>query len=118
MTVESMSLWGRGDCLFGNLNALAMEPLGHMAGLGAALIGAISTFISLPFGWLIGQLYDGTVLPLVGGFCGPDHRALDRAGPVQTVILGPASFEARPEDPLIDWARANGRVAWRWQGLV
>ena len=54
--------------LFGNLNALAMEPLGHMAGLGAALIGSISTFISLPFGWLIGQMYDGTVLPLVGGF--------------------------------------------------
>ena len=54
--------------LFGNLNALAMEPLGHIAGLGAALIGSISTFISLPFGWLIGQMYDGTVLPLVGGF--------------------------------------------------
>jgi len=54
--------------LFGNLNALAMEPLGHLAGLGAALIGSISTFISLPFGWLIGQMYDGTVLPLVGGF--------------------------------------------------
>ena len=54
--------------LFGNLHALAMEPLGHMAGLGAALIGSISTLISLPFGWLIGQLYDGTVLPLVGGF--------------------------------------------------
>lgn len=54
--------------LFGNLNALAMEPLGHIAGLGAALVGAISTFISLPFGWLIGQMYDGTVLPLVGGF--------------------------------------------------
>ena len=53
---------------FGNLNALAMEPLGHMAGLGAALIGSISTFISLPFGWLIGQLYDGTVVPLVAGF--------------------------------------------------
>jgi DHA1 family bicyclomycin/chloramphenicol resistance-like MFS transporter len=47
--------------LFGNLNALAMEPLGHIAGLGAALIGSISTFISLPFGWLIGQMYDGTV---------------------------------------------------------
>jgi DHA1 family bicyclomycin/chloramphenicol resistance-like MFS transporter len=54
--------------LFGNLNALAMEPLGHIAGLGAALIGSISTFISLPFGWLIGQMDDGTVLPLVGGF--------------------------------------------------
>jgi MFS transporter, DHA1 family, multidrug resistance protein len=54
--------------VFGNLNALAMEPLGQIAGLGAALIGSISTFISLPFGWLIGQMYDGTVLPLVGGF--------------------------------------------------
>jgi DHA1 family bicyclomycin/chloramphenicol resistance-like MFS transporter len=54
--------------LFGNLNALAMEPLGHIAGLGAALIGSISTLISLPFGWLIGRMYDGTVLPLVGGF--------------------------------------------------
>ncbi len=54
--------------LFGNLNALAMEPLGGMAGLGAALIGSISTVISLPFGWLIGRMFDGTVLPLVGGF--------------------------------------------------
>lgn len=55
--------------LFGNLNALAMEPLGKMAGLGAALVGSISTLISLPFGWLIGRMFDGTVLPLVGGFC-------------------------------------------------
>ena len=54
--------------LFGNFNALAMEPLGHMAGLGAALTGSVSTLISLPLGWLIGHLYDGNVLPLVGGF--------------------------------------------------
>ena len=54
--------------LFGNFNALAMEPLGHMAGLGAALIGSVSTLLSLPLGWLVGFLYDGSVLPLVGGF--------------------------------------------------
>lgn len=54
--------------LFGNLNALAMEPLGHMAGLGSAFVGSISSFMSLPLGWTIGHLYDGTVLPLVGGF--------------------------------------------------
>ena len=54
--------------LFGNFNALLMEPLGHMAGLGAALTGSVSTLISLPLGWLIGHLYDGNVLPLVGGF--------------------------------------------------
>jgi DHA1 family bicyclomycin/chloramphenicol resistance-like MFS transporter len=54
--------------LFGNLNALAMEPLGHIAGVGAAVVGSLSTFISLPLGTLIGQSYNGTVLPLVGGF--------------------------------------------------
>ncbi|MCK5778877.1 MAG: multidrug effflux MFS transporter [Rhodospirillales bacterium] len=54
--------------LFGNFNALAMEPLGHMAGLGAALVGALQSFISLPLGWAVGHFYDGTVLPLVTGF--------------------------------------------------
>jgi len=54
--------------LFGNLNALAMEPLGHIAGVGAAVVGALTTLISLLLGTLIGQSYNGTVLPLVGGF--------------------------------------------------
>jgi DHA1 family bicyclomycin/chloramphenicol resistance-like MFS transporter len=36
--------------LFGNFNALAMEPVGHMAGLGAAIVGSVSTFVSLPLG--------------------------------------------------------------------
>lgn len=54
--------------LIGNLNALAMEPLGHMAGLGASLVGALSTFIAIPFGMLIGQSYDNSVLPLIAGF--------------------------------------------------
>jgi DHA1 family bicyclomycin/chloramphenicol resistance-like MFS transporter len=54
--------------LFGNLNALAMEPLGHIAGVGAAVVGALTTAISLVLGTLIGQAYNGTVLPLVGGF--------------------------------------------------
>ena len=54
--------------LFGNLNALAMEPVGHMAGLGAAVIGSVATFLSLPLGWGIGAAYDGTAVPLVAGF--------------------------------------------------
>jgi DHA1 family bicyclomycin/chloramphenicol resistance-like MFS transporter len=54
--------------LFGNFNALAMEPLGHIAGVGAAVVGSLTTFISLFMGTLIGQSYNGTVLPLVGGF--------------------------------------------------
>lgn len=54
--------------LFGNLNSLAMEPIGHIAGLGSALIGAISTLLSLPIGVFIGQMYDKTIYPLVFGF--------------------------------------------------
>ena len=73
--------------LFGNLNALAMEPLGHIAGLGAALIGSIATFISLPFGWLIGQMYDGTVLPLVGGFSALGLAALIAACWTERTLL-------------------------------
>jgi len=54
--------------LFGNLNALAMEPLGHIAGLGAAVVGSISTLVSVVLGIIVAGAYDGTVLPLVGGF--------------------------------------------------
>ena len=54
--------------LYGNMNALAMEPLGHIAGVGAAVIGALSLLISLAGGTLIGQAYNGTILPLVAGF--------------------------------------------------
>lgn len=53
--------------LFGNLNALAMEPLGHIAGIGAAVVGSLSTFLSAFLGALIGQNYNGTVLPLMLG---------------------------------------------------
>jgi DHA1 family bicyclomycin/chloramphenicol resistance-like MFS transporter len=66
-------LWGVASffcigILFGNLNALAMEPLGHIAGTGAAVVGSLSTALSLLSGIAIGQVYDGTVLPLVSGF--------------------------------------------------
>ena len=54
--------------MFGNFNALAMEPLGHMAGLGAAFVGSVSTLISLPLGWAVGNSFDGGVTPLVAGF--------------------------------------------------
>jgi DHA1 family bicyclomycin/chloramphenicol resistance-like MFS transporter len=53
--------------LFGNLNSLAMEPLGHLAGIGAAVVGSLSTLIQMPVGTLIGRSYNGTILPLVAG---------------------------------------------------
>jgi len=53
--------------LFGNMNALAMEPLGRIAGIGAAVVGSLSTLISVPIGIVIGQSYNGTIVPLVTG---------------------------------------------------
>ena len=50
------------------LNALAMEPVGHIAGMGSAIVGSLSTLVALPFAYVIGQLFNDTVLPLVGGF--------------------------------------------------
>ena len=54
--------------VFGNLSALAMEPLGHLAGAGAAVVSSLATLISLPFGILVGQLFDGTMYALIGAF--------------------------------------------------
>ncbi len=54
--------------MFGNLNALAMQPLGHIAGVGAALIASVATFISVSFGTAIGQAFDGTIYFQVGSF--------------------------------------------------
>jgi len=54
--------------MFGNLNALAMEPLGHIAGLGSALVGSISTLMSVMLGIIVAGAYDGTILPLVASF--------------------------------------------------
>ena len=50
------------------MNAMAMEPVGHMAGLGAALIGCGATLISLPLGWLVGDSYAGGITALIAGF--------------------------------------------------
>ena len=54
--------------LFGNLSALAMEPLGHIAGIGAGLVSSLSTVLGVIPGVIIGQLYNNTLYPMVGGY--------------------------------------------------
>ena len=53
---------------FGNFNALAVQPLGHIAGVASSVVGSAQTFISVLVGSVIGQLYDGTVNALIYGF--------------------------------------------------
>lgn len=54
--------------LFGNLRALAMQPLGHIAGIGAAINGFISTVMAVPIANYIGSFVNTSVLPLFIGF--------------------------------------------------
>ena len=54
--------------LFGNFSARAMEPMGHIAGVAAAVNGSVSGLVALALGTAFGRAYDGTVLPIVGGF--------------------------------------------------
>ena len=62
--------------LFGNYNALAMEPMGHIAGVAAAVVGSLSSLVAVSAGTPIGQLYDGTVVPLFAGFAVMEVAAL------------------------------------------
>lgn len=54
--------------VFGNVRALAMQPLGHIAGIGAALNGFISTIMSVPIANYIGSFVKDSALPLFIGF--------------------------------------------------
>jgi DHA1 family bicyclomycin/chloramphenicol resistance-like MFS transporter len=56
----------------GNFNAMAMEPLGHVAGAAASLQGMISALGGSLVGFFIGQQFDRTTVPISVGYalCG------------------------------------------------
>lgn len=60
------SFYQAGLCI-GNLNALAMEPVGHIAGLAASIVAAISTVGAVLIAVPIGLAFDGTPLPMAMG---------------------------------------------------
>ena len=55
-----------------NAGALAMEPLGHVAGTASSLQGVITSVGGALIGFLIGQQFDGSIIPFLIGFsaCG------------------------------------------------
>ncbi len=54
--------------LFGNLRAMAMQPIGHIAGIGAAITGFVSTIMAVPISTFIGRFVETSTLPLFIGF--------------------------------------------------
>jgi DHA1 family bicyclomycin/chloramphenicol resistance-like MFS transporter len=51
-----------------NFNALAMEPLGHVAGTASSVQGFLQTVGGGVIGALIGQAFDGTITPMAAGY--------------------------------------------------
>ncbi len=51
-----------------NMNSLAMEPLGRVAGTASAVFGFLQTVGGATIGLVIGQLYNGTVTPVAAGY--------------------------------------------------
>jgi DHA1 family bicyclomycin/chloramphenicol resistance-like MFS transporter len=47
---------------------MAMEPVGHIAGIAAAVTGFISTIMAVPISIFIGRFISDTALPLFVGF--------------------------------------------------
>lgn len=78
--------------VFSNMNALAMSPQGHMAGIASSITGGVTTVMGAVIGYRIGQGFDGSAAPLAAGYvvCGlatlaiiawTERGRLFRAGP-------------------------------------
>lgn len=69
-----------------NSMAMALQRYPHMAGTASSLMGVMQFGIGAVFGAMVGQLFDGTVLPMVaamgiaGILCLLSHRLLVRRG--------------------------------------
>lgn len=58
--------------MWGNFRSIAMEPIGHIAGIGAAINGFVSTIFAIPIATFIGEFVKNSVWPLFVGLavCG------------------------------------------------
>ena len=54
--------------IFGNLSSLAMQPIGHIAGIGAAIYSFISILTAVGVAYFIGKFIDDKALPIFIGF--------------------------------------------------
>lgn len=92
-----VGLLGIAMFLFGligpNFNALAMEPLGHVAGTASSVLGFTQTFGGGVIGAFIGLAFDGTVRPITAAFCIVSFAAL------LLVLAGERGQLFRPQNP-------------------
>lgn len=69
MAFQALSMTCIGLC-GSNFGAMAMEPVGHIAGTASSVQGFVTSIGAVVVGSLIGQAYDGTTFPLAVGYFG------------------------------------------------
>lgn len=65
--VWAVSVFSMANIVFGNLNAIALGPLGHIAGLASSVVIATATVLAVGVAAPLGLLFDGTPVPLLAG---------------------------------------------------
>ena len=65
--VWAVSVFSMANIVFGNLNAIALAPLGHLAGLASSVVIATATVFAVGVAAPLGLLFDGTPVPLLAG---------------------------------------------------
>jgi DHA1 family bicyclomycin/chloramphenicol resistance-like MFS transporter len=78
-----------------NFNALAMEPLGHVAGTASSVLGFMGTVGGALIGAMIGQSFNGSATPMIAGFSGVSIIAL------VFVLLGEKGKLLHPHNPKV-----------------
>lgn len=65
----NVSVFFQAGLTLGNLNALGMEPMGHIAGMAASIMASIGTVGAVIIAVPVGLAFDGTPLPLAIAIC-------------------------------------------------
>ena len=65
--IWTTSIFFTAGLVIGNLNSLALEPLGHVAGMAASIIGSVSTVVSVLLAVPLGLAFNGTLVPMSAG---------------------------------------------------
>ncbi|MDP4989912.1 MAG: multidrug MFS transporter, partial [Marivita lacus] len=62
--VWQITVFFQAGMTLGNLAAIAQEPMGHIAGMAASVIGSVATVVGVTLAIPVGLMFDGTPTPL------------------------------------------------------
>jgi DHA1 family bicyclomycin/chloramphenicol resistance-like MFS transporter len=63
----AVSIFFMAGLTFGNLQALALQKMGHIAGMAASVVTSVATVGAVAIAAPVGLMFDGTPIPAIGG---------------------------------------------------